>query len=51
MVIQRADAKAREDDRAGTEQNTQTIVAALKDTKTAIAEFDKRLAQIEWKPT
>ncbi len=50
-VIQRADANAQDDERARTEQNTQTIVAALTDTRTAIAELDKRLDQIESKLT
>jgi len=50
-VIQRADAKALEDDRARTDQNTQAIVAALTDTRTAIAELDTRLDQIESKLT
>jgi voltage-gated potassium channel len=48
-VIQRADAKAEADDRARTEQTTQTIVAALTETREAIAELGTRLDRIESK--
>jgi voltage-gated potassium channel len=48
-VIQRADEKAQADERARTEQTTQTIVAALTETRAAIADLDKRLDQIESK--
>ena len=48
-VIQRADAKAQADDRARTENTTHTIVAALTETRAAIATLDKRLDQIESK--
>jgi len=45
-VIHRADAKAPEDDRARTDRHTRTIVAALTDTRTAIADLDSRLDHI-----
>jgi len=48
-VIHRADATAVEDDRARSDRNTQTIVAALKDTRSAIADLDSRLDHIESK--
>jgi voltage-gated potassium channel len=50
-VIHRADAKALEDDRARTDRHTQTIVAALTDTRTAIGDLDSRLDRIESKLT
>jgi voltage-gated potassium channel len=46
-VIQRAAVKAQEDDRASAEQTTQTILAALTETRAAIADLDERLDRIE----
>jgi voltage-gated potassium channel len=46
-VIQRAEARAQEDDRRDRERNTQTILDALTETREAIAALDKRLARIE----
>ena len=48
-VIQRADAQAEQDDRARTQKNTETIVAALSDNKAAIDELGRRLDHIESK--
>ncbi len=48
-VIQRADAPAEHDDRARTEHNAQTIVAALSEISTAVDKLGQRLDKIESK--
>jgi hypothetical protein len=45
-VIQRGGAAAADADRARDEQNTQTIIDALTETRNAIAQLDKRLSEI-----
>jgi voltage-gated potassium channel len=47
VVIQRGAAEAAQADRAQRDQHTQAIVAALAETRNAIAELDKRLDRIE----
>ena len=50
-VIQRGEARAKEDERAQREQNTRTIVEALSEATAAITELDKRLDRIESRMT
>jgi voltage-gated potassium channel len=46
-VIQRGDAQAQEENREHREENTQTIVDGITETRAAITELGKRLDQIE----
>ena len=46
-VIQRGEARTKDDDRAGRERDAQTIVDALTQTRQAITELDRRLDNIE----
>ena len=50
-VIQRGEARTKDDNRAGRERDAQTIVDALTQTRQAITELDKRLDTIESKLT
>jgi voltage-gated potassium channel len=50
-VTQRAGARAQEDERSHEEQNTQTILDALAETRKAIADLETRLARMESGPT
>ena len=46
-VIQRGEARTKDDDRAGRERDAQTIVDSLTQTRQAITELDRRLDTIE----
>jgi hypothetical protein len=50
-VTQRAGVRAQEDERSHEEQNTQTILDALSETRKAIADLEARLARMESGPT
>ena len=50
-VIQRGEARTKDDDRAGRERDAQTIVDALTETRQAITALDRRLDNIESKLT
>ena len=50
-VIQRAEADARKDDLGQSEQDTQSIIDALLETRQAITNLDSRLDRIESKMT
>jgi voltage-gated potassium channel len=49
-VTQRAGVRAQEDERSHEEQNTQTILDALSETRKAIADLEARLARMESGP-
>ena len=50
-VIQRAEAETRKDDLGQSEQDTQSIIDALRGTTQAITELDSRLERIESRMT